>query len=58
MTDRVGPPAGWDADEATERIRTVTHAYPEHKKWLEEKDEKGNYVNNCGRCGRVRDRER
>lgn len=51
MSVHVGPPEGWDPDEATERILTVTHAYPEHRAWLEQRDQKGNLVNHCERCG-------
>lgn len=31
-----GPPEDWDAEEATERVRVVTHAYPEHQRKIEE----------------------
>lgn len=44
-----GPPAGWDADEATERVRIETHAYPEHAIWLAETED-GKKINHCARC--------
>lgn len=54
LTDGTGSPlAGWDPDEAAERIQAKAHARPEHAAWLAETDDEGRPLNQCDYCGRA-----
>jgi len=49
-SEQVGPPPGWDPEEAAARIQTAMHAHPDHKKWLAQTDYGSRTKHFCAVC--------